>query len=814
MSSTNDLLNVLNNLNKNKTGAYDTKATVVRVEGDTAWVHIAGGVDETPIQRTINCKAGDNVQVRVSGGRGWITGNTSAPPTDDAVANVADAKAVNATNIATEAGENALAALLASESAQNSARRAEQAANDAEESASEAAQAASDAWDKASDAETAASTAQSRANDAYTAASNAQTSANNAQASAHNANEYASRALGNLTTVQSVAETLTWITQHGTMALTSDTSIDPTHVYFVVDTNGDYVVGSTHYSIVTEPETSALNTYYELTIDESLNNYVGTHLALTSEGLWLLPAASGTNKVLIATGAGTTYTNAGTYIVDSNGATLASFRANGITIGEFLSDKSRIEILSEGLQFIHNDSGSDVTLAHFGYKTNSSGSAISPAPYYDLGVRNRDAEEYDSTKTYRIGDLCENGGLIYVCKINMTAAENWDASHWAPDIGQYSIVEGWHNIASLFAAHAEGTSTKALGGCSHAEGDHTAASGYVSHAEGYSSVARGDYSHGEGLYGRAQGEASHGEGYDTQAIGDYSHAQNESTIAARKAQTALGRFNVFDPEGMSGAEYGRYALIIGNGTASNNRSNAMTVDWSGNVDIVSGAKYKINGADLSASDVGAVSTNTTVNGHALSSNVTVSASDVGAVPTSRTVNGKALSSDISLTASDVGAISTETDPTVPSWAKASTKPTYTASEVGAVPTTRTVNNKALSSDITLAASDVGAVPTTDITGSQTANYTGSYTLGKCTIITGSVTIKVNTANSNTDKAVSFGVTFKYAPCVQCTMLNIGGSYYQRVTAAGLSRTGFNCRIRAGGTPGDIIVVWVAIGELA
>ena len=54
---------------------------------------------------------------------------------------------------------------------------------------------------------------------------------------------------------------------------------------------------------------------------------------------------------------------------------------------------------------------------------------------------------------------------------------------------------------------------------------------------------------------------------------------------------------------------------------------------------------------------------------------------------------------------------TETDPTVPSWAKASSKPSYTASEVGAVPTTRKVNNKALSSDVTLNASDVGAQPT-------------------------------------------------------------------------------------------------------
>jgi len=73
-----------------------------------------------------------------------------------------------------------------------------------------------------------------------------------------------------------------------------------------------------------------------------------------------------------------------------------------------------------------------------------------------------------------------------------------------------------------------------------------------------------------------------------------------------------------------------------------------------------------------------------INGHALSDDVTLTASDVGAVPTTRTVNSKALSSDISLTASDVGA----------------------------VPTSRTVNGKALSANISLSSSDVSAVPTT------------------------------------------------------------------------------------------------------
>lgn len=100
----------------------------------------------------------------------------------------------------------------------------------------------------------------------------------------------------------------------------------------------------------------------------------------------------------------------------------------------------------------------------------------------------------------------------------------------------------------------------------------------------------------------------------------------------------------------------------------------------------------------SASDVGAVPTSRTVNGKALTGNISLSASDVSAVPTSRTVNGRALSSNISLSASDVGARASTWMPT--------------ASDVGAVPTSRTVNGKALSGNISLSASDVGARPST------------------------------------------------------------------------------------------------------
>lgn len=88
-----DFLEAMKESGKAKTKPYDTSATVRRIEGKTAWVHIDGGVDETPVQLTIDAKAGDTVKVRVSGGQAWIMGNGTAPPTDDTVAKRVEAKA-------------------------------------------------------------------------------------------------------------------------------------------------------------------------------------------------------------------------------------------------------------------------------------------------------------------------------------------------------------------------------------------------------------------------------------------------------------------------------------------------------------------------------------------------------------------------------------------------------------------------------------------------------------------------------------------------------------------------------------------------
>ena len=78
-------------------------------------------------------------------------------------------------------------------------------------------------------------------------------------------------------------------------------------------------------------------------------------------------------------------------------------------------------------------------------------------------------------------------------------------------------------------------------------------------------------------------------------------------------------------------------------------------------DLITHLSNKSNPHGVTASQISAVPTSRTVNGKALSSNITLSASDVSAVPTTRTVNGKALSSNITLGAADVGAVAANQD---------------------------------------------------------------------------------------------------------------------------------------------------------
>ena len=148
--------------------------------------------------------------------------------------------------------------------------------------------------------------------------------------------------------------------------------------------------------------------------------------------------------------------------------------------------------------------------------------------------------------------------------------------------GIYSTVfNSFTNTASGNYSHAEGSITTASSWCSHAEGYRTTASGDFSHAEGYLTTASGDYSHAEGEGTTASGNCSHAEGAGTTASGNCSHAEGYLTTASGCSQHVQGEYNIVE-ENDAPYSRGKYAHIVGNGTDYNKRSNAHTLDWSGN----------------------------------------------------------------------------------------------------------------------------------------------------------------------------------------------------------------------------------------
>lgn len=423
----------------------------------------------------------------------------------------------------------------------------------------------------------------------YQDAMDAQTSADKAQASADSASEYASRAYANLSTVQNITETLNWIAQHGTMTLTSDVALDPTHIYFVVDAQGDYVVNGTHYAVVTEPDIADIGTYYELSIDESLNNYVATHLAVDSEGLWIIPEANG-NKVLIATGSGSTYTTAGTYIIDSTDDVNAKFLADRAQIGN--DDEAHLLITPERQTFYHSNgtrqavkiSKGQVVVGNDGTKQHEIWQELSQyglSSYYNQFV--------NTAK-----------GLAYIGVYADEKSKSWNISQ---SISTNISTPFTSSTIYFYWAGASGEALK-LGGVFIAGTASTLNVNGITITYDGSTTFTANISPTGTMYAFIEyittapsgvldiGYNNSGTGREVGRIGIY-------LLTNGDFQTAIGKYNISDSNST-------YAFIIGNGTASNARSNALTVDWSGNVDIPSGAKYKINGTALSASDVGAI----------------------------------------------------------------------------------------------------------------------------------------------------------------------------------------------------------------
>ena len=333
-------------------------------------------------------------------------------------------------------------------------------------------------------------------------------------------------------------------------------------------------------------------------------------------------------------------------------------------------------------------------------------------------------------------------------------------------------AEGSGTAASNTYAHAEGNSTTASGISSHAEGENTTASGYCSHAEGYNAVADGGYSHAEG--------------YNALASGWYSHAGGINSKAKAEASFAHGMYAVSDYRG--GAAFGvsnktKDALfVVGNGSPGGSyESDALVLDNAGNLWVAGSIKcgggsggYTLSpatadtlggvmiGDNISVTADGVISVNLSAylksdeisDWAKLSEKPTYTANEIGlgnvdntsdidkpiSTATQTALDGKA-DTGHTHTVSDItdmpAYLTQETDPTVPAWAKAKNKPTYTADEVGAAKKKHTHNL----SDITdmpewtkaenkpvYTASEVGAATAADITAAVNAVEIGGRNL--------------------------------------------------------------------------------------
>ena len=85
-----------------------------------------------------------------------------------------------------------------------------------------------------------------------------------------------------------------------------------------------------------------------------------------------------------------------------------------------------------------------------------------------------------------------------------------------------------------------------------------------------------------GVNAQATGRGAHAEGVDTVASGNYSHAEGKGTIASGEAQHAIGRYNVSASTTNVNDQEVDLLEIVGNGSSDESRSNARTLDASGN----------------------------------------------------------------------------------------------------------------------------------------------------------------------------------------------------------------------------------------
>jgi hypothetical protein len=142
-------------------------------------------------------------------------------------------------------------------------------------------------------------------------------------------------------------------------------------------------------------------------------------------------------------------------------------------------------------------------------------------------------------------------------------------------------------ISFSMNAQVSTNSTSPTGTYASAMGNGTTASGNESTAMGYDTTASGEASTAMGYSTTASAQSSTAMGRGTTASGTNSTALGRVTVASDYASTVIGQYNSSGSSATSASSFSTSApaFVIGNGTASNAKSDAFKVMFNGDATV-------------------------------------------------------------------------------------------------------------------------------------------------------------------------------------------------------------------------------------
>ena len=401
---------------------------------------------------------------------------------------------------------------------------------------------------------------------------------------------------------------------------------------------------------------------------------------------------------------------------------------SGSDVGQFTNADKNCEIF--------NDYSENIAQSYFSHAEGSKTSATAPYAHAEgyattasAPSAHAEGNESKATNNYAHAEGRNTQATGYA---SHAEGEDTAASGWL------SHAEGKNTVADGMYSHAEGENCKAIGYNSHAGGMYSEALSTYSFAHGYG--AKSSWTSGTALGRRNKtqntlfviGNGSWQEGSESDALtlDENGMLWIEGSFEASAKHGGLGiaihgaaRFgNNWNSDGTN------ILLAVGNGYDSERMSDALVLDNGGNLWVAGSIKcggdsggYTLPpatadtlggvmiGDNISVTADGTISVDLSAylksseisDWAKLSEKPTYSASEVGlgnvdntadadkpiSTATQTALDGKA-DTGHKHTVSDItdmpAYLTEETDPTVPAWAKAESKPTYTAEEIGAV----------------------------------------------------------------------------------------------------------------------------------